>query len=180
MTALGSHIWISYSPDLHIGDATELMLEARRGAWWDANKIGLSPPPIETSRGWLVLYHGVRHTPSGCLYRLGLALFDLRIRKNACCEAIPGSSEQRPTTNEAAMSMTWFSRADTRWVPMATPSIFTTAQPTPALDWLTPASAVLWLGSMPTEATIEGADRGADETPALDASSLPSAAITAN
>ena len=53
------------------------MLEARRGAWWDANKIGLSPPPIETSRGWLVFYHGVRHTPSGCLYRLGLALFDL-------------------------------------------------------------------------------------------------------
>jgi predicted GH43/DUF377 family glycosyl hydrolase len=53
------------------------MLEARRGAWWDANKIGLSPPPIETSRGWLVLYHGVRQTPSGCLYRLGLALFDL-------------------------------------------------------------------------------------------------------
>ena len=53
------------------------MLEARRGAWWDANKIGLSPPPIETSRGWLVFYHGVRHTPSGCLYRLGLAFFDL-------------------------------------------------------------------------------------------------------
>ena len=52
-------------------------MEARRGAWWDANKIGLSPPPIETSRGWLVLYHGVRHTPSGCLYRLGLALLDL-------------------------------------------------------------------------------------------------------
>ena len=24
-----------------------------------------------------MLYHGVRHTPSGCLYRLGLALFDL-------------------------------------------------------------------------------------------------------
>jgi len=24
-----------------------------------------------------VLYHGVRHTPSGCLYRLGVALFDL-------------------------------------------------------------------------------------------------------
>jgi len=25
----------------------------------------------------LVLYHGVRHTPSGCLYRLGVALFEL-------------------------------------------------------------------------------------------------------
>jgi predicted GH43/DUF377 family glycosyl hydrolase len=53
------------------------MLQARRGGWWDANKIGLSPPPIETTRGWLVLYHGVRHTAAGALYRLGLALFDL-------------------------------------------------------------------------------------------------------
>ena len=24
-----------------------------------------------------MLYHGVRHTPAGCLYRLGVALFDL-------------------------------------------------------------------------------------------------------
>jgi predicted GH43/DUF377 family glycosyl hydrolase len=77
MTPLGSHMWISYSPDLRYWGRHRLMLEARRGAWWDANKIGLSPPPIETSRGWLVFYHGVRHTPSGCLYRLGLALFDL-------------------------------------------------------------------------------------------------------
>jgi predicted GH43/DUF377 family glycosyl hydrolase len=77
MTPLGAHMWISYSPDLRHWGRHRLMLEARRGAWWDANKIGLSPPPIETERGWLVLYHGVRHTPSGCLYRLGLALFDL-------------------------------------------------------------------------------------------------------
>ena len=72
MTTLGSHMWISYSPDLRYWGRHRLMLEARRGAWWDANKIGLSPPPIETSRGWLVFYHGVRHTPSGCLYRIGL------------------------------------------------------------------------------------------------------------
>jgi predicted GH43/DUF377 family glycosyl hydrolase len=78
MTALGAHIWISYSPDLHHWGSHKIMLEARRGAWWDANKIGLSSPPIETSRGWLTLYHGVRQTPSGCLYRLGLALFDLK------------------------------------------------------------------------------------------------------
>jgi predicted GH43/DUF377 family glycosyl hydrolase len=77
MTPLGSHMWISYSPDLRYLGRNRLMLEARRGAWWGANKIGLSPPPIETSRGWLVFYHGVRHTPSGCLYRLGLGLFDL-------------------------------------------------------------------------------------------------------
>ena len=52
------------------------MLKARRGGWWDANKIGLSPPLIETARGWLMLYHGVRRTASGSLYRVGVALLD--------------------------------------------------------------------------------------------------------
>ena len=74
---LGAHMWISYSPDLRHWGSHRLMLEARRGGWWDANKIGLSPPPIETSQGWLVIYHGVRHTAAGAIYRLGLALFDL-------------------------------------------------------------------------------------------------------
>ena len=73
----GAHMWISYSPDLRHWGSHRLMLEARRGGWWDANKIGLSPPPIETPQGWLVIYHGVRHTASGSIYRLGLALFDL-------------------------------------------------------------------------------------------------------
>jgi predicted GH43/DUF377 family glycosyl hydrolase len=70
-------MWISYSLDLRHWGNHKLILEARLGAWWDANKIGLSPPPIETPQGWLVIYHGVRQTPSGCIYRLGLALFDL-------------------------------------------------------------------------------------------------------
>jgi predicted GH43/DUF377 family glycosyl hydrolase len=73
----GAHIWISYSPDLRHWGSHRMILEARRGAWWDANKIGLSPPPIETPKGWLCLYHGVRRTAGGSLYRLGLALFDL-------------------------------------------------------------------------------------------------------
>ena len=77
MTTLGVHMWISYSPDLRYWGGHKLILEAGRGGWWDANKIGLSPPPIETPRGWLVLYHGVRHTASGAIYRLGVALFDL-------------------------------------------------------------------------------------------------------
>ena len=54
-----AHMWISYSPDLRYWGGHKLMLEARRGGWWDANKIGLSPPPIETEQGWLVvLWHG--------------------------------------------------------------------------------------------------------------------------
>ena len=70
-------MWISYSHDLRHWGRHKLLLEARHGAWWDANKIGLSPPHIETPQGWLVIYHGVRLTAAGCIYRLGLALFDL-------------------------------------------------------------------------------------------------------
>ncbi len=77
MTALGAHMWISYSPDLRHWGSHRMILQARRGAWWDANKIGLCSPPIETPKGWLMIYHGVRGTASGSLYRLGLALFDL-------------------------------------------------------------------------------------------------------
>ncbi|MBZ0120914.1 MAG: hypothetical protein K8H88_28225 [Sandaracinaceae bacterium] len=77
MTDAHADIWISFSPDLHNWGGHKVVLHARRGGWWDANKIGLSPPLIETDRGWLMLYHGVRRTASGSLYRLGVALFDL-------------------------------------------------------------------------------------------------------
>jgi predicted GH43/DUF377 family glycosyl hydrolase len=74
----GAHAWISFSPDLRNWGGHKLLLPARKGAWWDANKVGLSPPLIETPRGWIMLYHGVRHTAGGCLYRLGVALFALQ------------------------------------------------------------------------------------------------------
>lgn len=77
VTSLGAHMWISYSPDLQNWGNHKIILEARRGGWWDARKIGLCSPPIETAKGWLMLYHGVRQTASGSIYRLGLALFDI-------------------------------------------------------------------------------------------------------
>ena len=76
-TSAGDHIWISYSPDLRHWGSHRTMLYARRGPWWDAVRIGMGPPVIETSEGWLMLYHGVRQTAAGALYRVGLALFDL-------------------------------------------------------------------------------------------------------
>jgi predicted GH43/DUF377 family glycosyl hydrolase len=85
MTALGAHMWISYSPDLRHWGSHKIILEARRGGWWDANKIGLCSPPIETPSGWLMIYHGVRQTASGSIYRLGLALFDLE-RPDVCLQ----------------------------------------------------------------------------------------------
>jgi predicted GH43/DUF377 family glycosyl hydrolase len=72
-----AHIWLTCSPDLRNWGNHKLLLLARKGAWWDANKIGLSPPLVETSRGWLMFYHGVRSTAAGSLYRLGLALLAL-------------------------------------------------------------------------------------------------------
>jgi len=83
VTTLGAHMWISYSPDLRHWGSHRVILEARRGGWWDANKIGLCSPPIETPQGWLTIYHGVRNTASGSIYRLGLALFDLE-RPDVC------------------------------------------------------------------------------------------------
>jgi predicted GH43/DUF377 family glycosyl hydrolase len=77
ISAPRAHMWISYSPDLKNWGEHTLMMNARKGAWWDANKIGLSPPPIETPEGWLLIYHGVKLSCGGCIYRLGLALFDL-------------------------------------------------------------------------------------------------------
>lgn len=71
-----AHIWLSWSPDLrHWGDHT-ILLPAREGGWWDAHKVGLNAPPLLTRDGWLLLYHGVRVTAAGAIYRLGLALLE--------------------------------------------------------------------------------------------------------
>jgi predicted GH43/DUF377 family glycosyl hydrolase len=73
---MGAHIWMSTSPDLRHWGNPLMLIEARKGGWWDSNKVGLGPPPLLTDRGWLVLYHGVRVTAAGSIYRLGLALLD--------------------------------------------------------------------------------------------------------
>lgn len=76
MPGVGTNMWLSWSPDLrHFGEA-RVVLPARRGGWWDANKVGLGPPPLLTKAGWLICYHGVRTTASGSIYRLGLAVLD--------------------------------------------------------------------------------------------------------
>jgi predicted GH43/DUF377 family glycosyl hydrolase len=78
MPGTGAHIWIAFSPDLNYWGDYQVLIKARRGSWWDANKIGISPPPLRTDKGWLILYHGVKSTASGIIYRLGLALLDLK------------------------------------------------------------------------------------------------------
>lgn len=90
-----AHIWIAFSPDLVHWGEHRILLPARQG-WWDSTRVGLGPPPIETDEGWLIIYHGVRMTASGSLYRVGLALLDLeepwKIRKR-CDQWVFGPHE---------------------------------------------------------------------------------------
>ncbi|BCX87651.1 beta-1,4-mannooligosaccharide/beta-1,4-mannosyl-N-acetylglucosamine phosphorylase [Methylomarinovum tepidoasis] len=67
-------VWVQYSQDLvYWGDAKAL-LGPQPG--WGNSKLGTSTPPIATEVGWLVLYHGVRETPSGRIYRVGAMLLE--------------------------------------------------------------------------------------------------------
>ncbi len=100
-----ANMWVSFSPDLrHWGDLS-LVLEAREGAWWDADKIGSGPPPLETPEGWLIMYHGVHRTASGSLYRVGLALLDLddpRIALRRSDEWVMGPTEPSERAGDVA------------------------------------------------------------------------------
>jgi len=49
------------------------ILGPRRGMW-DGHKVGISTPPIKTTEGWLLLYHGVSWS---AIYRVGAILLDL-------------------------------------------------------------------------------------------------------
>jgi predicted GH43/DUF377 family glycosyl hydrolase len=69
-------VWLSRSTDLRSWTAPEPVLSARAGAWWDAVRVGMGPPPVETEAGWLAIYHGVKQMVTGPIYRVGLALLD--------------------------------------------------------------------------------------------------------
>lgn len=78
MTAIGSgDVWASKSADLLSWSTPAPVFGARPGGFWDSARIGIGPPPLETLHGWLVIYHGVRQTVAGSLYRVGLAMLDL-------------------------------------------------------------------------------------------------------
>ena len=68
-------IYISESPDLtYWGKHKRVM---RTQGSWESLKIGAGPIPIETSEGWLMIYHGVVMTCNGYVYSIGSALLDL-------------------------------------------------------------------------------------------------------
>lgn len=77
-TAFGD-IFYSESPDLEFwGRHRHVMAPAPfEQSAWQCMKIGAGPIPIETSEGWLLIYHGVLRSCNGYVYAFGSALLDL-------------------------------------------------------------------------------------------------------
>jgi predicted GH43/DUF377 family glycosyl hydrolase len=67
------HIWVSYSDSLDDWSKSCHKIVVSPQEKWEYKKIGSGPPPIETKKGWLFVYHGVDESFT---YRLGLALID--------------------------------------------------------------------------------------------------------
>ena len=67
-------IFYSESPDLkYWGEHRHVM--SQRDAW-SGTKIGAGPVPVETSEGWLLIYHGVLNSCNGFVYSMGVAVTD--------------------------------------------------------------------------------------------------------
>ncbi|MDD3628527.1 MAG: glycoside hydrolase family 130 protein [Candidatus Humimicrobiaceae bacterium] len=68
-------IFYSESPDMcHWGKHRHVMSPRGR---WESTKIGAGPTPIETTEGWLLIYHGVLTSCNGFQYSMGGAILDI-------------------------------------------------------------------------------------------------------
>ncbi len=71
------HMWMVESENFnHWDEPFSLILDNKGG--WDAGRVGAGPPPIKTSKGWLLFYHGVIEKNKRETYSAGAALLDLR------------------------------------------------------------------------------------------------------
>lgn len=68
-------IFYSESTDLEYWGHHRHVMAPAEG--WSGMKIGAGPVPIETSEGWLLIFHGVICTCSGYVYKAGAALLDI-------------------------------------------------------------------------------------------------------
>ena len=68
-------IFYSESPDMTYWGKHRWVMGPLGG--WQSTKVGGGPTPIETSEGWLLIYHGVLTSCNGYVYSFGAALLDL-------------------------------------------------------------------------------------------------------
>jgi len=67
------NLWLANSPDAKNWGYIEKPLLRPRKGFFDSVHVEMGPPPMETEKGWLVLYHGVDEKR---IYRLGVILLD--------------------------------------------------------------------------------------------------------
>lgn len=70
-------IFISETKDFTFYGKHRHVMEKGGSGWWQGLKIGGGPTPIETEKGWLMLYHGVCNTCNGYVYSIGVAILDI-------------------------------------------------------------------------------------------------------
>jgi len=68
-------IFYSQSPDMCHWGHHRYVMGPKEG--WQSTKIGAGPIPIETTEGWLLIYHGVLTSCNGFVYSAGAALLDI-------------------------------------------------------------------------------------------------------
>ncbi len=67
-------VWLAYSEDLQNWGDHRRVMSPNPESDWENEKIGIAGPPIKTSKGWFLIYHGVSENKRYCL---GGALLDL-------------------------------------------------------------------------------------------------------
>src|SRR5579863_10302215 len=99
--------------------------------WFSTMGYGTRPQAVSTAWDWLCSIWNTR--------------------RNACCGAIPGSSDRRPNMRSMATSTTLSSPADIQFRPTATLSTFITEPRIAPSPWLEPACALYWIGWTPMD-----------------------------
>ena len=69
---LEPHIWVTVAEYISEWENHNILMSPEQE--WEFFKIGAGPPPIETEKGWLFIYHAVSRK---MIYRLGFAFIDL-------------------------------------------------------------------------------------------------------
>ncbi len=81
-------IFYSESPDLTYWGKHRHVMAPVENSWQDT-KVGGGPIPIETSEGWLLIYHGVLTSCNGFVYSASVALLDLEKPWKVIARAAP-------------------------------------------------------------------------------------------
>ncbi len=68
---LTKEFWTEYFVNLHENIVLDPVFEH------EASYVGSGCPPIETDKGWILIYHGVKYTKKGRVYSACAALLDL-------------------------------------------------------------------------------------------------------